>query len=225
MRLKTILLCFAVSSSVMASSSPSPSSPPPASPAMQAIEALLRPMVPEATRIEVRRVAGLPDDCLPSAVVPLSPVDHSGPVVVDVEDRTGQCRARVVVDVRVERSVLVVSRPIEAQQVLADAVALSWREVSRHQQAVASLPDGAIARRALMAGQLLVADDLATPGPTAGDAVKIVLRRGELRLVRSAVATPCAASTDRRLHCARLPNGRLVHGVFREGVIELTESP
>jgi hypothetical protein len=225
MRLKTILLCFAVSSSVMASSSPSPSSPPPASPAMQAIEALLRPMLHETTRIEVRRVAGLPDDCLPSAVVPLSPVDHSGPVVVDVEDRTGQCRARVVVDVRVERSVLVVSRPIEAQQVLAAAVALSWREVSRHQQAVVSLPDGAIARRALMAGQLLVADDVATPGPTAGDAVKIVLRRGELRLVRSAVATPCAASTDRRLHCARLPNGRLVHGVFREGVIELTESP
>ena len=84
----------------------------------------------EGGSLEVRRVAGLPEDCLPTIAVPLSPIDHSGPVVADIEDRTGACRARVVVDVRVERSVLVVSRSLEAHQRLNDAVALSWRHVS-----------------------------------------------------------------------------------------------
>ena len=226
MRLSTTLFFLSVASSSAAMAEPSSSSSlPPASPAMKVIEALWRPTMPDTILVEVRRVAGLPEDCLPTIAVPLSPIDHSGPVVADIEDRTGACRARVVVDVRVERSVLVVSRSLEAHQRLNDAVALSWREVPRHVQVVDTLPEGAVARRALMAGQLLVSDDLAMPGPSSGDAVKVVVRRGELRLVRSAVATPCAASTDRRLHCARLPNGRLVHGVFREGVIELTESP
>jgi hypothetical protein len=220
MRFPSILFLVSVvsSSAAMADTSSSTTS-------LQAIEALWRPAMPTTVRIEVRRVAGLPDDCLPAVAVPLSPIDHSGPVVADVEDRTGTCRARVVVDVRVERSVLVVKRSLEAHQRLIDAVTLSWREVPRPVQVVDTLPEGAVARRALVAGQLLVQDDLAMPGPSAGDTVKVVVRRGDLRLVRNAVATPCAASTDRRWHCARLPNGRLVHGVFREGVIELTESP
>ncbi|MBM3962107.1 MAG: hypothetical protein FJ306_09455 [Planctomycetes bacterium] len=63
------------------------------------------------------------------------------------------------------------------------------------------------------------------PGPAPGAAVKVVLQAGALRLVRTAVAMPCAGTVDRRHHCARLPNGRQVHGVFAAGALHIEESP
>jgi hypothetical protein len=191
----------------------------------QRIEELLRSHSPTSLRIVVRRVAGLPEGCVPATVQPLSPLDYSGPVVADVADQQGGCRSRVIVDVQIEKPVLVLNRPLGVNEPLADAVSPTWREVSRHQQTIINLPEGATARRPLMAGQTLVDDDIAMPGPAVGSPVKIVLHAGELRLVRTAVVTPCAGGVDRRHHCARLPNGRQVHGLFRDGVIALSEKP
>ena len=214
----TVFLLLALTSTTSSSMPSSTSS-------HQLIEELLRSKGAASTRIVVRRVAGLPDGCVPVAVQPLSPLDHSGPVVADVDDEKGGCRSRVVIDVQIEKPVLVLTRSLAVNEPLAEAVSTAWREVPRHQHSVATLPEGAISRRALMAGQILVEDDLAMPGPAVGSPVKIVLQVGDLRLVRSAVVSPCAGGVDRRQHCARLPNGRQVHGLFRDGVIALTESP
>jgi flagella basal body P-ring formation protein FlgA len=213
-----LLALTSTATTTTASSSSVPSS-------HQQLEALLRSQWPASTRIVVRRVAGLPEGCVPFTVQPLSPLDHSGPVVADVDDQQGSCRSRVVIDVQIEKPVLVLTRSLAVNEPLSDAVSPTWREVPRHQQTVTTLPEGAISRRPLMAGQTLVEDDLAMPGPAVGSPVKIVLHAGELRLMRSAVVTPCAGGVDRRHHCARLPNGRQVHGVFRDGVIALSENP
>ena len=218
-----VFLVLALTATATTASSSSSSSTVPSS--HQQLEALLRSQGPASTRIVVRRVSGLPEGCVPFTVQPLSPLEHSGTMVADVDDQQGSCRSRVVIDVQIEKPVLVLHRSLAANEPLSDAVSPTWREVPRHQQAVTVLPDGAISRRPLMAGQTLVEDDIAMPGPAVGSPVKIVLQAGELRLMRSAVVTPCAGGVDRRHHCARLPNGRQVHGVFRDGVIALSENP
>jgi len=190
---------------------------------MQQLQRLLTTTTADGARLSVQRVAGLPAGCVPDRATPLSPLDRSGPVVVDVVGN--DCSARLVVDVRVERPVLVVRAPAAAGADLAAVTAVELRDVPAHQRAVTTLPEGAVARRNLVAGRVLVEDDLAFPGPAIGEPVKVVLRTGGLRLTRAAVAMPCAGNVDRRHHCARLPQGRQVHGVFHDGVIELQETP
>jgi hypothetical protein len=203
------------SQAAVASSTPSP--------ATRALEALLSSSAPASARLSVQRVGGLPERCLPTRATPLSPLDRSGPVVVDVEG--DGCSARVVVDVRVLQPVLVVKQAAPAGTVLAGVTAVELRETQPSQRAVATLPDGAVARRALSTGRIVVDDDLALPGPDAGTPVKVVLQAGGLRVVRNAVAMPCAGVVDHRHHCARLPNGRQVHGVFERGVLQMKETP
>ena len=216
-----ISLALAVSTTALASTSTAAVAQPDATTRM--LEQLLAPPASSPVRVSVQRVAGLPANCIPVTAVPLSPLDRSGPAVVDVSDAGGACNARVVVDIRIEQPVIVVKAAVAVGASLAAVTATEMREVVPH--AVTTLPDGAIARRALAPGRVLVEDDLALPGPTVGDTVKIVLQKGGLRLVRAAVAMPCAGSIDRRQHCARLPNGHQVHGVFHAGVIELQETP
>ncbi|MBM4279556.1 MAG: hypothetical protein FJ137_01945 [Deltaproteobacteria bacterium] len=193
--------------------------------ATRAVAQLLSSSAPASSRLSVQRVGGLPAHCVPAKATPLSPLDRSGPAVVDVEGTGDGCSARVVVDVRIEQPVLVVQRAAATGAALADVTAVELREMQSHQRAVATLPDGATARRALAPGRVLVDDDLALPGPAPGAAVKVVLQAGALRLVRTAVAMPCAGTVDRRHHCARLPNGRQVHGVFAAGALHIEESP
>lgn len=193
------------------------------SPATRAFEALLSSSTPPSSRFSVQRIGGLPDHCVPTRATPLSPLDKSGPAVVDVEG--DGCSARVVVDVRVLQPVLVVKQAAPAGTALAAVTAVEFRETHPSEHAVAALPEGAVARRALSAGRVVVDDDLALPGPDAGTPVKVVLQMGGLRVVRSAVAMPCAGAVDRRHHCARLPNGRQVHGVFEGGVLQIKETP
>jgi hypothetical protein len=214
----------ALTSSMLALPAAAATSSPP-TPLASLFERLLAPAVVDGAHVTVQRVAGLPVGCTPVTATPLSPLDRSGPAVVDVADAVGNCNARIVVDVRVERRVLVVKASAATGAPLAAVTAVEFRDVAPHQRAVFALPDGAVARRPVVAGRVLVDDDLALPGPAVGDAVKVVLQSGGLRLVRAAVAMPCAGNVDRRHHCARLPNGRQVHGVFRAGVIELQETP
>jgi hypothetical protein len=193
------------------------------SPATRAFEALLSSSAPPSSRLSVQRVGGLPEHCVPTKAMPLSPLDRSGPAVVDVEG--DGCSARVVVDVRVMQPVLVVKQAAAVGTALAAVTAVEFRETKPYEHAVAALPDGAVARRSLMAGRVVVDDDFTLPGPDAGTPVKVVLQVGGLRVVRTAVAMPCAGAVDHRHHCARLPNGHQVHGVFEDGVLQIKETP
>ena len=193
------------------------------SPATRAFEQLLSSSALPSSRISVQRVGGLPEHCTPTRAMPLSPLDRSGPAIVDVEG--DGCSARVVVEVRVLQPVLVVKQAAAVGTPLAAITAVEFRETKPYEHAVAALPEGAVARRALMAGRVVVDDDLALPGPDAGTPVKVVLQAGGLRVVRTAVAMPCAGAVDHRHHCARLPNGRQVHGVFADGVLSIQETP
>jgi hypothetical protein len=222
MRTALLLLCTLTTTTALPTRATT-SAPP--TPTTQLFERLLAPAVESGAQLTVQRVAGLPVGCAPVSATPLSPLDRSGPAVVDVADAVGNCNARVVVDVRLLRPVLVVRAAAAAGAPLATVTAIELRDVSPHQRAVVALPAGVVARRAVVAGRVLVDDDLALPGPAVGDPVKVVLQKGGLRLVRAAVAMPCAGNVDRRHHCARLPNGRQVHGVFQGGVIELQETP
>ena len=195
MRTALLLLCTLTTTTALPTRATT-SAPP--TPTTQLFERLLAPAVESGAQLTVQRVAGLPVGCAPVSATPLSPLDRSGPAVVDVA---------------------------AAGAPLATVTAIELRDVSPHQRAVVALPAGAVARRAVVAGRVLVDDDLALPGPAVGDPVKVVLQKGGLRLVRAAIAMPCAGNVDRRHHCARLPNGRQVHGVFQGGVIELQETP
>jgi hypothetical protein len=215
-----------VVSSVALAASPSPSTSP-STPATRALQQLLSSSssssLPPSAQISVERVGGLPPACLPASAVPLSPIDRSGPVVVDVEGK--ECHARIVVDIRVFQPVMVVTKAAKTGVPLVEVTAVEFRETRAHEQGLAVLPEGAVARRALLPGRLLSNDDVALPGPASGTPVKVVLQSGGLRLVRAAVAMPCAGAVDVRHHCARLPNGRQVHGVFADGALQMKESP
>jgi hypothetical protein len=216
-QLASILCAFVVAATPLRAAV----SPPTA--ATRAFEQLLSSSAPPSSRLSVQRVGGLPEHCVPAKATPLSPLDRSGPAVVDVEG--DGCSARVVVDVRVLQPVVVVQQVAPVGTALAAITAIEFRETQPNQHAVTALPDGATARRALVPGRVLVEDDLALPGPTVGAPVKVILQTGSLRIVRPAVAMPCAGSVDRRHHCARLPNGRQVHGVFAAGALHIQESP
>ena len=199
------------------------SSPSASSPATRALELLLSSSAPSSSKLSIQRTGGLPEHCVPTRATPLSPLDRSGPAVVDVEG--DGCSARVVVDVRVQQPVLVVKQGAAAGAPLAAVTAVEFREVQPWQHAVTALPDGAVARRALSAGRVVADDDFTLPGPDAGTPVKVVLAVGGLRVVRTAVAMPCAGAVDHRHHCARLPNGHQVHGVFEGGALQIKETP
>jgi hypothetical protein len=194
-------------------------------PAATALVQLLSTSVPAGARLSVQRIAGLPEGCTPTTAVPLSPLDRSGPAVVDVGGDREACNARVLVDVTLLQPVVVATAAAAPGAPLAAVTAVELREVAPHQRALAALPDGALARRPLVPGRVVVDADLAFPGPAAGEPVKVVLQSRGLRLVRSAIAMPCAGGVDPRQHCARLQNGRQVHGIFAHGVLELQESP
>jgi hypothetical protein len=226
--LSSLLLAVVVLST---STSTQAAAPALTTPAATALVQLLSTSVPAGARLSVQRIAGLPEGCTPTKAVPLSPLDRSGPAVVDVVDDRDiggdreACNARVLVDVTLLQPVVVATAAAAPGAPLAAVTAVELREVAPHQRALAALPDGALARRPLVPGRVVVDADLAFPGPAAGEPVKVVLQSGGLRLVRSAIAMPCAGGVAPRQHCARLQNGRQVHGTFTHGVLELQESP
>jgi flagella basal body P-ring formation protein FlgA len=220
--MRRALLCLALLAAV-APSRAAVAATSSSTPATRALEQLLSSSAPSSSKLSVQRIGGLPEQCLPTRATPLSPLDKSGPAVVDVEGEG--CGARVVVDVRVQQPVLVVKQAAATGAPLSAVTAVEFREVQPWQHAVTALPDGAVARRALSPGRVLVDDDFALPGPDAGSPVKVVLSAGGLRVVRTATAMPCAGVVDPRHHCARLPNGRQVHGVFDGGVLQMKETP
>lgn len=135
---------------------------------------------------------------------------------------------RLYVPVRVQRieQVWVLSRPLAAgQAITADAVRSEARDVARI--AGGALPDsapidGRVARRSLMAGSVLQAQDLVSPRAVRrGDTVMLVARVGGIE-VRAQGRVLGEAGVDDRVSVENLSSRRVVQGVVRSaGEVEI----
>jgi flagella basal body P-ring formation protein FlgA len=111
---------------------------------------------------------------------------------------------------------LVASRALPAGTPLEGAVTPQEREVRTGQLPVLQLPAGAVAGRAIAAGQVLEERDLRV-GPVLGQDVTVLLRLGAIRVEQIGRAVPCA----RGRACAQMPSGKRVEGTWQGGRIHV----
>lgn len=138
-----------------------------------------------------------------------APFDSSGRVAVKVKGKN--CEAWGWAQVRVIVPVAVLSRDVRADEPLEGAWTLGETEA---RNAIADLPAGASATRALRRGATLGATDFRV-GPKAGTTVTVRLVLGSLSLESRGTVTTCAGAVT----CATLPSGKRVAGVFTDGVL------
>jgi hypothetical protein len=150
-------------------------------------------------------------------------VDGSGRIPVKVVGTRGggnRCEAWSWVRVRLVADVAVTRHAVRVGERLADAVAVETREiVSGHSPVTAaSLSDGAVASRALVAGAVVEADDATVATARPGDVVKVMIIAGALAIEQSGRAIPCARGRS----CAMLPSGKHVEGELVDGRLVVT---
>jgi flagellar basal body P-ring formation protein FlgA len=135
---------------------------------------------------------------------------------------------RLFVPVRIQRfeDVWVLTRPLAAgQPVPADAIRAESRDVARitgGALTVATAVEGQVARRSLMAGSVLQAQDLLAPRAIRrGDAVTLVSRVGAIE-VRAAGRALGEAGVAERISVQNLASRRIVQGRVRSsGEVEI----
>lgn len=123
--------------------------------------------------------------------------------------------------------VLVLLRDVPAGASLEGALREERRSDAPSRRVARHVPAGAVALRALQAGDVLLAADARVPGPEVGDRVDVLWRRGTLRLATHGVVIPCRrqdASDFSPAVCVRLPTGKRVEGAYQEGRV-LVEAP
>jgi hypothetical protein len=187
--------------------------------ARTAVEAAVS--APDA-RAELVGIEGAPARCLVSSAEVPQPIRASGRASLRLRgrDAAGQaCDAWAWARVRVSGPSLVTSRAISEGEPLLDGVKTEQRELEPGRDALAELPEGARAAKALASGTPLN-QALIRVGPLPGEAVSVSLQLGALRVDEVARATPCRAGRA----CAILPSGRRVEGIWHDGRIVI-ESP
>jgi len=171
---------------------------------------------------EVLDLAGaLPARCVLTRAEAPRPVRASGRVALHLfgRDRAEQCDGWAWARVRVSAPSLVTTRAVMEGAALEGAVAAVEREIVPGRPPVATLPEGAVADRALAIGVPLD-ETLFRIGARPGQAVAVVLRAGALVVEQRGQAIACR----RGRACALLPTGRRVEGTWHDGRIQL-EAP
>jgi flagella basal body P-ring formation protein FlgA len=186
-------------------------------------EALTAAATIPGARVEVESVERPRAACavgVPARVEVSHPVDGSARAAIKLvaASRRGAaapCEAWSWVRFRVLARVPVAIRSVRAGDALASATRLDEREikVGRVPADAAAVSGGAVADRALVAGQIVEADAVRAAGPRAGEPVKIVLVSGSLAIEQMGRAVPCAKNHN----CAVLPSGKHVDGTFVDG--------
>jgi flagella basal body P-ring formation protein FlgA len=152
----------------------------------------------------------------------MRPVAASGSAPLRFSGRTAAgapCEGFAWARVRVTAPAAVTTRALRSGEPLEGAVAVASREVLPGRSALASVPAGAVAARALGAGAVL--DEAAVrTGPAAGEAVTVRVTVGALSVEQPGRVVPC----QRGRACARLDSGRRVEGRFEDGRL-LVETP
>lgn len=169
---------------------------------------------------DVRAAAGR--GCAPERWEAMKPVIASGAVALRLAGRDAsgaRCEGFAWAKVRVLAPALVALRAVRRGEPLAGAVAPGEAEVVAGRAAVAALPPGALADRALRAGAPIDAGAIRA-GPLPGQPVAVVIRAGAVTLEQTGRAVAC----PRDRACAVLPSGRRVEGVLDGGRL-LVEAP
>jgi hypothetical protein len=186
-------------------------------------EGLSRASALPGARVEVLEwQPAIPPSCAVARAAASTPLAGSGRVALRLSgSRAGgvPCEGWGWARVRMFAPAIVSARAVRAGEPLAGSVATEEREVAAGHAPLSALPAGAVADRALAAGQALEPRDLRT-GPRPGDAVAIVIRFGSLEVEQPGHAVPCA----RGRACAVVPSGRRVEGNWRDGRL-VVESP
>lgn len=169
--------------------------------------------VPRARLVVGEYAARLPERCALRRAQPSQPVQGSARVALRLDGVTpeglacsGWAWARV--DVYVHGWVTV--RTVRDGEPLAGAVQPAERELKPGRPLLTELPPGALAARALAAGQALGPESVRGTGPRPGDRVTVIARAGGITLTQPAQLVPCGAGRT----CARLPTGRRVEGTL-----------
>jgi len=164
----------------------------------------------------------LPPACTVDRAAPPGTLAGSGRVAVRLSGTRpggGPCDGWGWARVRLFAPGLVSARAIQPGEPLAGSVATEEREVAAGRAPLSALPAGAVADRALRAGQAIEPRDLRT-GPRPGEAVSVVIRLGSLEVEQPGHAVPCS----RGRACAVVPSGRRLEGSWRDGRL-VVESP
>lgn len=188
-----------------------------ASPGLQAALAAAV-TIPDA-RVDVVALDRPASDCLtngPQARVEASrPIDGSARVALKLFGSRaghGSCEVWAWARVRVFAQVSVAARAIRAGEVFRSAVRVEEREIKPgHVPAV--LTETSLADRSFGAGQMIEAGGVRTPGPRAGEMVKILIVSGTLMVEQTGRAIACGRDSS----CAVLPSGKHVEGTFADG--------
>ncbi|OFX24445.1 MAG: hypothetical protein A2V77_19745 [Anaeromyxobacter sp. RBG_16_69_14] len=177
--------------------------------------------LPGASAEVLELTGALPARCSLTRAEAPRPVSASGRVALHLFGRDGaeRCDGWAWVRVRVSAPSLVTTRAIMEGAALEGAVAAVEREVVAGRPPVTTLPEGAVADRALAAGVPLDEAHFRI-GARPGQAVAVVLRAGALAVEQRGQAIACR----RGRACALLPTGRRVEGTWHDGRIQL-ESP
>lgn len=184
------------------------------------VEALARGVhLPEA-RVEASDFRPeLPQGCTVIAAELPGPLTTSGRIPVRLSGSLPdgeRCSGWGWVVARLVAPALVASRAIPAGTPLEGAVTRQERELRAGQSPVFPLPAGAVAGRAISAGQVLEERDLRV-GPVLGQDVTVLLRLGAIRVEQVGRAVPCA----RGRACAQMPSGKRVEGTWQGGRIHV----
>jgi hypothetical protein len=173
-------------------------------------------------RAEVGEIRASGPACAVERAEALRPVSGTGEVPVRLAGRDpagAPCERFAWARVRVLAPALRTTRVVRAGEPIAAAVVPAEAEVRAGRAPLAALPAGALAARALRAGDSVFEEDLAH-GPPPGAAVEVLVRAGAVELTQVGHAVACA----RGLACALLPGGRRVEGRY-DGTRIIVEAP
>jgi hypothetical protein len=146
------------------------------------------------------------------------PIEGSGRFPVRLSGRG--CPAWGWVEVKVESTMLVTSRPVRAGESLDGAVTEVQREVRPPLRELATDVKGARASRSLARGQVVDKSDLQAAGAAPGSTVKVLVKTGSLQIAQSGRIVPCGRGRT----CAVMPSGKHVEGSLVEGRL-IVEAP
>jgi flagella basal body P-ring formation protein FlgA len=109
--------------------------------------------------------------------------------------------------------VVVAARALRAGEPLDGAVAVEERELPGGDDALATVPAGAVAAWPIPAGAILTATRIRAAGPRPGAAVPVVIARGGFTVEASGTLVSCTGDRS----CALLPSGKRLAGTLRDG--------